>query len=195
MLLKLLKKIPLVAFPITFSLVLVFLVLMASLEPVKNDSNSISKEDVSSLETQIQKSLIPAVLNEQFDSTAIFIYTSDYKYRLFLMSDRNTEIVDIAKPVESDPFLFRNYRAHKVKHCFVEYTDKVPQESWFYRRLVEMDKVSDDVIYASCPLYENDLLIGYVSSIIDLQGRLIPPSFNKLKVLTAEIEVLLNPYF
>ena len=155
----------------------------------------LSEESIRMIEKDISTSLIPDFLSKHIQNVSIYLYTTDYSYRVFLLANNDTQANELYKPVMTDSFMSNALRAHKVNECFMEYTDQVPLDSWFFATVLNVDAYKPDIIYISCPIYQNNLLIGYVSSIIDLKGRKIYPSFNKLKVLTSEVETLLKPYF
>ena len=179
---------------ITLYLLLLSSVSLATVSLVKRPQKELTASSIENLKTLVVKDGFEDLLDNNF-STSIFFYTSDSENRVLFTSVKEPNLIEDYRIINSDSFLSLNRRTHEAEECFVEYTNQLPSDSLFYQRLQKQGKISEEIAYASCPIIINDLLIGYVSSIIELNGERIYPYFNKLKVLTSEIETLLKPYF
>jgi len=161
-------------------------VINTSWQFLKRTTPDINEESIATLESTIKLSKIPSIVSDSFHRLGIFAYIDNYSQK-YLLAGTNLEGTSNPSMVIGDVFYEEAYRYHKHKLCFVMHTIDIPTSSKIYTLLKDYDEIFQDSYIASCPIYLNDKLIGYVGSVFAIKNRL----FNEvqaLKVITDEVE-------
>lgn len=134
-----------------------------------------SSQDLHRVSNKIHDTLLPLYTkSEEFEKTAIFLYSSDYKERVFLYSHHvkiDTNIISYS--THGDPAFESALEFHKEGLCYIANSTNLTTDSLMYTVISNWEGITIDVsvYYISCPLFIDGNLSGYIGNVVDIKSR------------------------
>lgn len=145
--------------------------------------------------------IVKDLLTNSFNNTSVrnslykyfmFFYTKEYTERaVYLSSDKDFPGVD-KQIIEDDPFYVNLLNYHKNDSCFAIRTADINKESVVYSSLLKTIEIGEHTFYISCPIYVNNILIGYIGALYNGESSLVSISINIIRNTASNIENVLE---
>lgn len=140
---------------------------------------------------------ISQVVQEELDfrdtgieSTAVFLYSSDYSSRFLIASNSN---LSLPRQTITGDVVYEVALDHHIRNlCFVIETSTIPKDTGFYKLSFEGNNIGDKIFYLSCPLSNNNKVIGYISAVVKRRSYGVVENYIELKYLKSHIEETLE---
>lgn len=142
---------------------------------------------------------IQALLTKYIDGVHIqnmffFTYIENYTKRVLYSSANDSN--SIPQPVFDDPEYYLAYNFHMQDVCYVKRVSFIDQTSNLYPLLIDfLDndlELAKSSFYISCPVFAEDILLGYVSAVVINSTNGVVADMNLIQYIANKSSVLLS---
>ena len=130
-----------------------------------NSLNNLTVEDALAIETLIKTDLNSPLIGEELNRSFVFFYLNNYTTRKVFTSKLDALPSNISPNIPEDPFYTLMLQYHENDICLVTATSNINKSSGIYKTLSENGEIAPDTFYFSCPIYIDNILIGYVAGL------------------------------
>ena len=139
------------------------------------------------------KNDVDTILNEysfknKLTESAVFIYGPRHETRFLLSSDADIKN-PVTNTVQTDSLWKKLYLQNKHNHCTTTATLRLPLNSELRPILLKKGLVKPETYYMACPIFNQDLLIGYVSAVVKVRDSNVS-GFRHLLEIQSELRHL-----
>lgn len=155
-----------------------------------NTLNNITKEEALKIEESVQYSLEETKQKSSLERASVFFYTNNYNSRTLFSSNNN--ITKETQSVSSDSFYSTMLSYHQNGLCYIKNTELISQTSDLYSILSSRNEIQENLFYISCPIYSDNVLLGYLGGLSDSKDSLVAVDTTSILYATKNIEKIFN---
>ena len=149
---------------------------------------SVNKDTIRLIQRTVKQNNEDSFFNKEGITTTLFLYTEDYTKRTAFPNYNDEYTVSIKEvDVKEDLIYSKALEYHANGLCYTIPTTNIPTSSQLYPALQNTNLIAKDLFYASCPIYLEGVLIGYIGSVPSNQSQSIYTTTNILKNLARNI--------
>ncbi len=131
----------------------------------------------------------------ELDNTILWRYSDDNSKRIFMSGTKDLPADFLTVDITTSPTYQTILLYHKENLCYITRVTELPEQSVLRLNIIDRNtELSDinNVFYIACPIYKQDKLSGYVSSVFTNNGNGIVIYLQHIRLLKNLLEVYIK---